>query len=55
VLRRINSNPGLFLTYIAHYREDIVVALECMFTCKAAGRPPCSLEQGDLDGWFTQN
>lgn len=29
--RNIKSNPGVFLKTIALYREDIVVAVECMF------------------------
>ncbi len=30
--RNLNTDPGAFLEFIASYREDIVVAAECMFT-----------------------
>ena len=31
--RDIKTNPDIFLKTIAPYREDIVVAVECIFTC----------------------
>jgi hypothetical protein len=30
--RKIKTEPQLFLKSIAPYREDLVVAVECMFT-----------------------
>jgi hypothetical protein len=30
--RNLDTDPGAFLELIAPYREDVVVAAECMFT-----------------------
>jgi hypothetical protein len=31
--RDIKSRPDIFLKTIEPYREDIVIAVECIFTC----------------------
>ena len=37
--RNLQANPEAFLKAIAPYRDDIVVAVECMFTWDLARRP----------------
>ena len=36
--RNLPSAPDAFLRAIAAYREDLVVAVECIFTCLRAAR-----------------
>ncbi len=46
--RNVRANPDAFLKAVAPHREDLVVAVECMFTwywladCAAASRSPSS-------------
>ena len=50
--RNMNTNPESFLAAIAPFREDVVVAVECMFTwywladlCRKEGIPFVPLSQ----------
>ena len=58
VHRNLKTKPDALLRIMAPYREDIVVAVECLFTCDLARRPlrpgrdalclgPRALHEGD--------
>ena len=49
--RNMKAEPESFLNTIAPFRKDIVVAVECIFTC--TGWPICALEKESHSCWGT--
>ena len=53
VHRNVPSTPEAFLETIAPYRDDLVVAAECMFTC--TGSRTCARPKASSSCWATRS